>query len=160
MGGRRAHDQLRGQYPLAGGYVDAVHDFDEHSHRLATDVTHRLCERRERGIGIPGKPDVVEADDGDIFGNFQTARPDTPHRAQSHLVVRAEYGGKALTAGEYRFNGTNPRFQGEITFRCKLGIALYAGAGQRRLVALMTIDADRTLHRSRDEGDCAMEIGR
>src|SRR5439155_21236576 len=86
----RTNGQGMGQGDRFGRDRVAVQDLQQQPHGALADRAHGLGDGRQRGIDAAGKPDVVEADEGQVERHAQTPALGRLHDAHCHLVVEAE----------------------------------------------------------------------
>ena len=63
---------------------------------LCSSNAHVSCgdvDRRQRRVGVHRELEIVEADDGNVAGNFQSPRAALDERPQRQNVVAADNGG-------------------------------------------------------------------
>src|SRR5262245_27221724 len=78
----------------------AFNAFEEQPGRFPSLLFGRLIDGGQRRRGISRERNVVESDDGDVFGNAQAGVPYGADRAHGREIVAREDGGRALLERE------------------------------------------------------------
>src|SRR5919106_424816 len=78
----------------------AFNAFEQQLGRFPSLLFGRLIDCGQRRRGISRERNVVESDDGDIFGNTQACVPSGANRAHGREIVAREDGGRALLERE------------------------------------------------------------
>jgi len=122
----------------------------------AADLGDRLRDGGERRVGGRALRHAVEADDRDVARHVESVRRQGAHRANRHLVVRAEHRAEFLLPREERLDRANTRLHREVARRDERHGRRNPGLLQRRFVTVPAIDADRTVGRAGHECDAAV----
>ena len=126
----------------------------QQAHGHPPHLGERLAHGRQAGDDDLRQLGVVEADDGEVVGNAQSAGPSRPHHSDRNVVVEREDRGRWIGQVEHpRGRSLRDRAVAEVRLGNERGIGHHAGRRQCALVAAQALCARDPLERAGDHSD-------